>query len=180
MEAARPGCAAGQLGARSRDAAVLRCWCWSAGGLAALVALRLAARKLLESFDETARAKAAARRKLEQAGSFAAWSAAARELDALSGLSQQEQLARWRRETRLYDRRLLATRLRHLREVRERGDVEEMAFAVRADLLRNLANVTSPCASSPEPHWGDLPGFPAVGMWHAAPASNGLILSCLA
>ena len=118
-----------------------------AGGLALLAALRLAARKLYESFSESARAKAAARRKLEQAGSFAAWSAAARELDALSGLSQQERLARWRRETRLYDRRLLATRLRHLREVRERGDLEEMAFAVRADLLRNLANVTSPCAS---------------------------------
>ncbi len=101
--------------------------------------------KLLEAFDDTARAKAAAQRRLEQAGNYAAWSAAAAELDQLEGLSRQEQLAKWRRETRLYDRRLLAQRLRHLREVRQRGDVAEMMFAVRADLLRNLGNMCNRC-----------------------------------
>ena len=39
--------------------------------------------------------------------------------------------------------RLLEERLKHLREVRERGHISEMMFAVRADLLRNLGNMTN-------------------------------------
>lgn len=44
---------------------------------------------------------------------------------------------------RLYDRRLIQQRLRHLRVVRERGDAGEMAFALRSDLLRNLGNIAA-------------------------------------
>jgi len=32
-------------------------------------------------------------------------------------------------------------RVQHLRAVKKRGDVHEMMFAVRADLLRNLGNM---------------------------------------
>ena len=49
--------------------------------------------------------------------------------------------ARWRQETQLYDRRLLMERVQHLRAVKKSGDVHEMMFAVRADLLRNLGNM---------------------------------------
>ena len=50
-------------------------------------------------------------------------------------------MARWKRETKLYDRKLLQERVQHLKAVKKRGDVHEMMFAVRADLLRNLGNM---------------------------------------
>ena len=68
---------------------------------------------------------------------------AATKLDNVEGNSPEEKKARKRSEMRLYDRRLLEERLKHLREVRERGHISEMMFAVRADLLRNLGNMTN-------------------------------------
>ena len=68
---------------------------------------------------------------------------AATKLDNVEGNSPEEKKARNRNEMRLYDRRLLEERLKHLREVRERGQISEMMFAVRADLLRNLGNMTN-------------------------------------
>lgn len=43
-------------------------------------------------------------------------------------------------------------RLAYLRRVRERGDVVDMMFAVRADLLRNLGNMTNRWGGARE--WG--------------------------
>ncbi len=43
-------------------------------------------------------------------------------------------------------------RLAYLRRVRERGDVVDMMFAVRADLLRNLGNMTNRWVGARE--WG--------------------------
>lgn len=61
-------------------------------------------------------------------------------LDELRGIDRMRQ---WRADTRLYDRRLLQTRLAHLRDVLDRGDIREIVFAVRVDLLRNLGNITN-------------------------------------
>ncbi len=76
---------------------------------------------------------------------FREWARAALALDALSGVSQER---RWREETRMYDRKLLTERTAFLGHMRVRNDVEEMMFAVRADLLRNLANMTNRCISN--------------------------------
>ena len=70
------------------------------------------------------------------ATTYEAWSLAATRLDALDGLDPRDAAARWARETSLYDRRLLKSRTAHLRAVRAGGDVPEMAFALRTDLLR--------------------------------------------
>jgi TAG lipase/steryl ester hydrolase/phospholipase A2/LPA acyltransferase len=59
-------------------------------------------------------------------------------------LSGGDPAARHALEARLYDRRLLQERLRHLQRVRARADVGDQMFAVRADLLRNLGNMTNP------------------------------------
>lgn len=71
---------------------------------------------------------------------YPAWFSAAAQLELLSGrnAAKQQNL-----EDRLYDRRLLQLRLRHLRAVRERGDPVEMMFALRSDLIRNLGNMAS-------------------------------------
>ena len=78
------------------------------------------------------------------ATTYEAWSLAATRLDALDGLDPRDAAARWARETSLYDRRLLKSRTAHLRAVRAGGDVPEMAFALRTDLLRNLGNMAAP------------------------------------
>ncbi len=80
---------------------------------------------------------------LAHASSYSEWSLAASKLDNMEGNSPEEKKARCKNEMRLYDRRLLEERLKHLREVRERGHISEMMFAVRADLLRNLGNMTN-------------------------------------
>ena len=77
------------------------------------------------------------------AKSWNEWSGAAQQLDSLQGQTVGGSAARWKRETRLYDRKLLDQRLRHLKAVRGREDITEMMFAVRADLLRNLGNMTN-------------------------------------
>ena len=82
---------------------------------------------------------------MQEAKRFEAWQAAARELNTLNGLSQASLNARWSRETRLYDRKLLAQRLEHLRAVRSQGNIQRMLFAMRQDLLRNLGNMTNRC-----------------------------------
>lgn len=43
--------------------------------------------------------------------------------------------------TRQYDRKLLAEKTAHLRRVRAGGNVKEMMFALRLDLVRNIANI---------------------------------------
>ena len=46
-------------------------------------------------------------------------------------------------ETSLYDRELLKARLSHLLKVREQGNVGEMVYALRTDMLRNLGNMSN-------------------------------------
>ena len=43
--------------------------------------------------------------------------------------------------TRQYDRKLLSEKTAHLRRVRAGGNVKEMMFALRLDLVRNIANI---------------------------------------
>ena len=77
---------------------------------------------------------------LQSAPDYTAWFEASAQLELLSGRNpiKQQEL-----EDQLYDRRLLQIRLRHLRVVRERGDLVEMMFALRSDLIRNLGNMAS-------------------------------------
>ena len=80
--------------------------------------------------------------RLRDSATYAEWTAAALGLEAHEGKAKDAE-RRWRRETSLYDRELLRSRLAHLQETRERGDVAEMVFTLRADLLRNLGNMAS-------------------------------------
>ncbi|GAB4818543.1 hypothetical protein N2152v2_005589 [Parachlorella kessleri] len=77
---------------------------------------------------------------MDQAQDYDEWSSAALELEDLDGIDER---ARWQVEARLYDRRLVQERRAYLTRVRERGEVVETMFALRADLLRNLGNMTN-------------------------------------
>lgn len=46
-------------------------------------------------------------------------------------------------ETSLYDRELLKARFSHLLKVREQGNVAEMVYSLRTDMLRNLGNMSN-------------------------------------
>ena len=62
------------------------------------------------------------------------------------------------------DRNLLHDRLNHLTMIRERGQVAEMMFAVRADLIRNLGNMASRCGTQDPFHC-----MPAAFVWAVWP-----------
>lgn len=78
---------------------------------------------------------------LASATAYNTWAAACSRAEKLQGGETSSSLGPWKRETKLYDRKLLQERVQHLRAVKKRGDVHEMMFAVRADLLRNLGNM---------------------------------------
>ena len=81
------------------------------------------------------------KRLMATAPDYEAWAAACAKVEKLEGVDGADGMARWKRETKLYDRKLLDERVQHLRAVKKRGDVHEMMFAVRADLLRNVGNM---------------------------------------
>lgn len=110
-----------------------------------LSAIRHLIQRARDAKDEGLQQRKRLQRAMVQASSYEEWSVAATKLDQLEGISPEEKRTRWKRETRLYDRRLLEERLRHLRTVRKGGRISEMMFAVRADLIRNLGNMTNRC-----------------------------------
>lgn len=124
---------------------------------AALVVLYSALHSALKAFKDSKNSELQQRRllqlKMANSKSYFEWSIHAAKLDALDGTDQE---SRWNQETRLYDRRLLEEKVSHLRHVRKSGTgVEEQMFAVRADLLRNLGNITN---SALHQHFPVVPG----------------------
>lgn len=117
----------------------------SAGGLAIAYSSKQGMKAWKDAVDINARRKRILRAEMDAAPTYEEWALAATRLDQLEGHGEREQASRWQREIRLYDRQLLKDRVRDLRRVRQHGKLGEMIFAVRADLLRNLGNMTNRC-----------------------------------
>lgn len=120
----------------------IRRWHLVAASLVVYSAASAALRACYNSKDEQVQQRRAIRRKMAASKSYFEWSINATKLDTIDGTDDE---ARWRSETKLYDRRLLEEKVAHLRSVRSTSNatVTERIFAVRADLLRNLGNVAS-------------------------------------
>ena len=112
-----------------------------AAALVTYSAISSALRVWRESKDEVVQQRRSLQRKMAASKSYFEWSINAAKLDRLDGTDEE---ARWRSETKLYDRRLLQDKISHLRAVNSSNStVRERMFAVRADLLRNLGNMAS-------------------------------------
>jgi len=113
-----------------------------AASLVVYSAASAALRAWHDSKDEQIKQRRAIVRKMANSKSYYEWSINATKLDTIDRTDDE---ARWRSETKLYDRRLLEDKVAHLRSVRSTSNatVTERIFAVRADLLRNLGNVAS-------------------------------------
>ncbi len=77
---------------------------------------------------------------LAEATSYEEWHAAALELDHLDGLDK------WREDpvSPDYDHKLLASRVRVLRKLRRRKDLDRLRFRLREELHGNLGNMANP------------------------------------
>ncbi len=91
-------------------------------------------RKWRERFDKRLTTIRHLKERLKTAGTYAEWRELAGQLESVS---PGDETAR----AKLYDARLLAQKLQHLRSVRQNGNVREMMFGLRSDLIRNVANV---------------------------------------
>jgi TAG lipase/steryl ester hydrolase/phospholipase A2/LPA acyltransferase len=113
-----------------------------AASLVVYSAASAALRAWHDSKNEQVQQRRAIIRKMAASKSYFEWSINATKLDAIDGTDDE---ARWRSETKLYDRRLLEEKVAHLLSVKSRSNatVTERIFAVRADLIRNLGNVAS-------------------------------------
>jgi len=79
-------------------------------------------------------------RLLADASTYAEWFAAASQLDRRDGLDS------WRRERESddYDYKLIGSRVRLLRQLRRRKDVDRLMFRLREELHGNLGNMANP------------------------------------
>ena len=111
--------------------------------LMAVAGVRVGARRIKEATDERKRRMRGCLASMASARTFPEWSEAATQLNSLRDVDSHANRVRWHRQVKLYDHKLLQQRLRHLQHVRGSGKVADMIFAVRADLLRNLGNMTN-------------------------------------
>ncbi|KAL4441473.1 hypothetical protein ABPG77_001977 [Micractinium sp. CCAP 211/92] len=131
----------------------LRRWHVALGAVLAAKAVQWAAQWWAECSSGVRARRKQLQRRMQAAGSYEEWAEAAEELEGLRGMDKK---SRWLLEARFYDSRLLQERLQYLRRVRQGGDVFEVMFAVRSDLLRNLGNMTS---SALQEHFPVVPGL---------------------
>jgi TAG lipase/steryl ester hydrolase/phospholipase A2/LPA acyltransferase len=96
-------------------------------------------RKWQERFDERLKAIRHTQERMKAANSYQEWREFAQQLDRLGHARGGGSSGRIKEN--LYDRRLLQQKLSHLQKVREHGSVKEMMFALRSDLIRNIANI---------------------------------------
>ena len=80
---------------------------------------------------------------MKTAADYRAWKIAVEELTELQGKSEPGRALELKRQTRLYDRKLLEQRLHHLQTVRKTGNIQQVVYTLRQDLLRNLGNMTN-------------------------------------
>jgi hypothetical protein len=100
-------------------------------------------RRWRERFDARAQQVRRLRERMRNATSYREWRELATQLDEadadrLGGRCSFE-------EQRLYDKKLLLQKLEHLQRVREGGNIREVMFNLRSDLIRNVANVAKRC-----------------------------------
>lgn len=111
------------------------------------VLLTLGYRRLLQAYrewqDPNLRRQKQLRLIMKTAADYRAWKIAVEELTELQGKSEQGRALEFRRQTRLYDRKLLEQRLHHLQTVRKTGNIQQVVYTLRQDLLRNLGNMTN-------------------------------------
>ena len=111
------------------------------------VLLTLAYRRLLQAYrewqDPDLRRQKQLRLIMQTASDYRAWKIAVEELAEIQEKSQQSLALEFKRQTRLYDRKLLEQRLHHLQNVRKTGSIQQLVYTLRQDLLRNLGNMTN-------------------------------------
>jgi hypothetical protein len=105
-------------------------------------------RRWQESCDEKLRQMRAIQARMAAASSYSEWREFAQQLDAMGHCRGGDVSGKVRKN--LYDRKLLQQKLAHLQSVREHGNGREMMFALRTDLIRNIANVAKRCEGQKE------------------------------
>eukprot|EP00775_Hariotina_reticulata_P005537 gene5537-5773_t len=96
-------------------------------------------RRWRESCDERLKQLRQIQQRMQTASSYSEWREFAQQLDKMGYVRGGDSSGRIRES--LYDRKLLLQKVQHLQSVREQGNVKEMMFALRTDLIRNIANV---------------------------------------
>mmetsp|Transcript_39015 Transcript_39015/g.86806 ORF Transcript_39015/g.86806 Transcript_39015/m.86806 type:complete len:863 (-) Transcript_39015:1327-3915(-) len=113
-------------------------------GVAALVCTGVISsilRKVTDSFDERVKRQKYFKRLMSAASSYEQWRELAEQLQKLEERDEGAHGGSGFDESRLYDRKLLQQKLHHLRRMKATGNAKEIMFALRVDLMRNVANI---------------------------------------
>lgn len=103
-------------------------------------------RRWRESFDEQLRQLRRIQERMAAANSYQEWREFAQQLDSMGHSRGGDSSGKIREN--LYDRKLLQQKIQHLQSEREHGNGREMMFALRTDLIRNIANIAKRCAQA--------------------------------
>ena len=93
-----------------------------------------------KSRETSAERRSQLRQMLRQAGDYASWCEAARELDHLSG----REAWKARERSALYDHELIGARLSALRHLRSLGDIRGLMYAIEEGVHGNLGGMGNP------------------------------------
>jgi hypothetical protein len=96
-------------------------------------------RRWRERFDTRAQQIRHLQERLRAATTYQEWRELAQQLDLLDANRLGGRCAF--DEGKLYDKKLLEQKLQHLEQVRAGGNIREMMFNLRSDLIRNVANI---------------------------------------
>jgi len=107
---------------------------------------------------------------MRAAASYQEWRELAQQLDQLDANRLGGRCSF--EEEKLYDKKLLEQKLQHMQQVREGGNIREIMFNLRSDLIRNVANIAKRCALV-RSWWGPRGGGSAVQWWLRAAVHGG-------
>jgi len=124
---------------------LIRRWHVATAAIVAISLLHKLAKQWMDSRSPVAREKRRLSKVMETTKIYREWAEAASALDDLDMATMpRTKLEELRRhESRLYDTKLLEQHRSHLENARREGDMQKMMFSLRADLLRNLGNMTN-------------------------------------
>lgn len=129
----------GWQGQRMRGLQNVRRWQVTLGLVIGLSVLVRLARTLCAAMSHAAWRLRSIQQRMNAARSFDEWEAYASDLDAI----RDERKRPHERTEKHFDEKLLSAKVKELSDLKSSGRVEELQFALRADLYRDFGNVTN-------------------------------------
>ena len=115
--------------------------CCSVAGVASAAFINGLVRRVLDSFDDKVKLRKQYEKLMLEATTYEQWRGLAEQLAELQAVTASG--VKVVQQPHLYDRKLLQEKTHHLKHLRSVANVKDIVFALRLDLIRNVANIAN-------------------------------------